>query len=82
MLLLLQNVHHSLWCNRVSFQANNDMLCYMQSGMHEETSDIIELGGMDGPVLEALMAFLYGSMAEIPAKLLLPLYVAADAHQV
>ena len=64
------------------FQASTGMLCYMQSGMHEETLDTIELGGMEGPVLEALMSFLYGSLAKIPAELLLPLYVAADAHQV
>lgn len=50
--------------------------------MHEETLDIIELGGIEGPVLEALMSFLYGALTEIPAQLLLPLYVAADAHQV
>ena len=54
----------------------------MQSGMHEETLDTIELGGMEGPVLEALMSFMYGSLSEISAQLLLPLYMAADAHQV
>ena len=54
----------------------------MQSGVQEETLDNIELGGMEGPVLEALMSFMYGSLTEIPAELLLPLYEAADAHQV
>ncbi len=54
----------------------------MQSGMREESMGTIELGDMQGPVLEAMMEYLYGCLTEIPAQLLLPLFVAADAHQV
>ncbi len=54
----------------------------VQSGMREESMGIIELGDMQGPVLEVLMEYLYGCLTEIPAQLLLPLFVAADAHQV
>ena len=54
----------------------------MQSGMPEESMGTIELGNMQGPVLEVLMEYLYGCLTEIPAQLLLPLFVAADAHQV
>ncbi len=53
-----------------------------QSGMREESMGTIELGDMQGPVLEVLMEYLYGCLTEIPAQLLLPLFVAADAHQV
>ncbi len=54
----------------------------VQSGMREESMGTIELGDMQGPVLEALMEYFYGCLTEIPAQLLLPLFVAADAHQV
>ena len=54
----------------------------MQSGMREESMGTIELGDMQGPFLEAMMEYLYGCLTEIPAQLLLPLFVAADAHQV
>ena len=54
----------------------------MQCGMREESMGTIELGDMQGPVLEVLMEYLYGCLTEVPAQLLLPLFVAADAHQV
>ncbi len=54
----------------------------MQCGMREESMGTVELGDLQGPVLEVLTEYLYGCLTEIPAQLLLPLFVAADAHQV
>ncbi len=54
----------------------------MQSGMREQTSQEIEIQQMEGPVLEALVSFMYGKLRGIPPSLLVPLLVAADAHQV
>ena len=35
----------------------------------------IELGDMQSPVLEVLMESLYGCLTEVPARLLLPLWL-------
>ena len=37
---------------------------------------------MDEAVLEALLSFMYGKLTEIPDELLIPLFMAADSHQV
>ncbi len=53
-----------------------------QSEMVEGTSQEVELGQIEPPVLEALVSFMYGKLQDIPRKLLLPLFVAADAHHI
>ena len=62
----------------------------VQSGMQESDEKVVELKGMSGPVLEALVGAMYGDFAgsmcigdrKYPFALLLGLFEAADAHQV
>ena len=56
----------------------------MQSGGGFQESDAseVELTGLDGPVLQLLVAYIYGKLGKIPDDLLLPLFLAADVHQV
>lgn len=39
------------------------------------------MGQIEGPVLTALISFMYGRLKDIPTDLTLGLFVAADAHQ-
>ena len=54
----------------------------MQSGMRETKSQVVRIGQISAPVLQALVRFMYGDLVIIPHKMLVPLMVAADAHQV
>ena len=73
---------HEACAHQTTLLTSKQQAMLMPSGMREDSKDTIELGDMEGSVLEALMAFLYNCLTEIPAQLLLPLFVAADAHQV
>ncbi|KAL3161684.1 hypothetical protein ABBQ38_008783 [Trebouxia sp. C0009 RCD-2024] len=53
-----------------------------QSGMRETDADEVELTDLEGPVLVALIAAMYGKLREIPSGLALPLFLAADAYQI
>ncbi len=50
--------------------------------MQEQTSQEVEIGQIEGPVLEALVSFMYGKFHEIPVAMLVILLVADDAHHV
>ena len=39
------------------------------------------MGQIEGPVLTALISFMYGRLGDIPTDIALPLFVAADAHR-
>lgn len=54
----------------------------MQCGMQETGAAEIELNAIPGPVLQLLVSYMYGALAEVPGRQLLPLFLAADAHQV
>ena len=54
----------------------------LQSGMRETDAPEIELHEVEGPVLNLLVLYMYGKLAKIPDCYLLPLFLAADAHQV
>lgn len=54
----------------------------LQAGTKESTAHEVELGQTEGPVLKALIEFMYGRLSDVPSGILLPLFVAADAHQV
>ena len=53
----------------------------MQSGTKDNLQEEVEMQQIEGPVLKALISFMYGRLKSIPADLALPLFVAADAHQ-
>ncbi|KAL0019763.1 hypothetical protein WJX79_003398 [Trebouxia sp. C0005] len=53
-----------------------------QSGTKEDKAEEVEMGQIEGPVLTALLSFMYGCLEDIPTDIALPLFVAADAHQV
>lgn len=53
-----------------------------QSEMQEAHDSTVELGDIEGPVLELLISAMYGDYSLDPPELLVPLFVAADAHQV
>ena len=40
------------------------------------------MGQIEGPVLKALISFMYGCLESIPVDIVLPLFLAADSHQV
>lgn len=50
--------------------------------MQETTACEIELGDMEGPVLQALVSYMYGRPVQVADEQLLALFLAADAHQV
>ena len=50
--------------------------------MQETEASEIELGEMEGPVLQALVSHMYGKLSDIEDHLVLSLFMAADAHQV
>lgn len=50
--------------------------------MQETQAAEVELGQVGGATLQALVAHMYGSLKEITHEQLLPLFLAADAHQV
>ena len=50
--------------------------------MQETNACEIELGDMDGPVLQALVSYMYGRPVQVADEQLLALFLAADAHQV
>ena len=54
---------------------------FLQSGTKEHTAEEVEMGQIEGPVLTALISFMYGRLEDIPTDIALPLFVAADAHQ-
>ncbi len=77
-----------------SYVSGNDLECYiwnhvlrmrlwctMQTGTKESTAQEVGMGQIDGLTLTALISFMYGRLDTIPANILLPLFVAADAHQ-
>ncbi len=43
---------------------------------------MVRIGQIKAPILEAMVRFMYGDLVEIPDNILVPLTVAADAHQV
>ncbi len=53
----------------------------MQTGTKESTAQEVEMGEIEGPILTALISFMYGRLDTIPTNILLPLFIAADAHQ-
>ena len=53
----------------------------MQAGTKESTAQEVEMGDIGGPTLTALISFMYGRLGTVPAVILLPLFMAADAHQ-
>ncbi|KAL3139584.1 hypothetical protein ABBQ38_003903 [Trebouxia sp. C0009 RCD-2024] len=53
-----------------------------ESGMQETTSQVVKIGQISASVLQAMVRFMYGDLVDIPHKMLVPLAVAADAHQV
>ena len=50
--------------------------------MQEGTASAITLQNMTGPVLKLIISHIYGKLNYIPHEDLLPLFLAADAHQV
>jgi len=54
----------------------------VQSGMQEAHESTVELGNIEGPVLRLLISAMYGNYNPESLELLVPLFVAADAHQV
>lgn len=54
---------------------------FLQSGTYENTAEEVEMGQIEGPVLTALLSFMYGRLEDIRKDIALPLFVAADAHQ-
>ena len=50
--------------------------------MAEQLSGEVFLPAVDKAVVEAMLAFMYGRLKEVPDELLLPLFMAADTHQV
>ena len=50
--------------------------------MQEGTASTIELKDIEGHVLEAFVAHMYGTLKTITSEQLMPLFLAADAHQV
>lgn len=50
--------------------------------MRDAHSPVVKIGQISGPILKALVQSMYGRLVEIPERILLPLLVAADAHQV
>ncbi len=50
--------------------------------MQEARNSTVELASFDGPVVVLLISAMYKTQAPMPLELLLPLFVAADAHQV
>ena len=56
--------------------------CCLQSGMKEAEAGEIELGEMEGHILQHMVAHMYGKLSDFPDTDLLPLFMAADAHQV
>ena len=53
----------------------------MQTGTKESTAQGVEMGEIEGPILTALISFMYGRLGPIPTDILIPLFIAADAHQ-
>ena len=53
----------------------------MQTGTKESIAQEVEMGEIEGPTLTALISFMYGRLDTIPTDILLPLFIAADAHQ-
>ena len=58
------------------------MMMTLQSGMKEEHTGEVCLKGADPDAVEALLFYMYGKLRQVPDKLLLPLFVLADLHQV
>lgn len=54
----------------------------LQSGMQESTASEVTMADMTGPVLKDFVSFMYGKLQNIPKDQVLPLCLAADAHQV
>ena len=53
----------------------------LQSGMQEAAASQITLKDMKGPVLKSLVSHMYGTLDHIDDDQVLPLFLAADAHQ-
>ncbi|DBA99211.1 TPA: Galactose oxidase, central domain [Trebouxia sp. C0006] len=53
-----------------------------QTGTKESTAREVEMGEIEGPTLTALISFMYGRLGPVPKDILIPLFIAADAHQV
>ena len=53
----------------------------MQTGTKESTAREVKMGEIEGSILTALISFMYGCLGPIPTDVLLPLFIAADAHQ-
>ena len=53
----------------------------MQTGTKESTAREVEMGEIEGPALTALISFMYGRLGPVPKDILIPLFIAADAHQ-
>ena len=54
----------------------------VQSDMQEASHATVEMKGMGGAVLEALVLAMYGDNSAVDLELLETLFMAADAHQV
>lgn len=50
--------------------------------MRETSAGVVEMGDMEGCVLTALISPMYGTLTVVPSAIALPLFLAADAHQV
>ncbi len=64
-----------------TLSSTNNVGILLQSGTKENKAEEVEMGQIEGPVLMALISFMYGRLEDIPADIALPLFVAADAHQ-
>lgn len=53
-----------------------------QPGTKDNASSEVEMGDIKGPILKLLLRFMYGQLQTIPKEAFLPLFLAADAHQV
>lgn len=69
--------------HKIMLAAHSPVLeAMLQSDMQEGKASEITLRNMKGPILKDLVASMYGALEEITPEHLLPLFLAADAHQV
>ena len=69
---------HILTCQNTLLKTSVEL----QSDMQEGTASSITLQDMTGSVLRLIISHIYGKLNDIPHKELVPLFLAADAHQV
>lgn len=50
--------------------------------MRDAKSSVVKIGQITAPILKAMLQFMYGDLQVITQSMLVPLFIAADAHQV